>query len=295
MKFTADGQRELMARNVAELLKTIDELPPVPAVSLRLMELASDDRTNAHQLANVLSADPALTAKILRFSNSAGYGYQRHVATVREAIMVVGFELVSQVAFATSMIDNFRRFRDGDAHFDPNVFWLHSVVVAISGEAVARRCGFARPADAFTAGILHDVGRLVLRQALPREFDAAIVLGASGRAAPEEAELMTTGFAHDDVGRALADHWRFPVQIVEAIGSHNSADLGLRTGGLPGIVACCARLARFKETATVVDEAEVPADLAETEELCGGWPTVERQAKALIEAIAGPAVRRGES
>jgi len=134
-----------MTRDAAALLKTMVELPPLPAVSLRLMELASDERTNAQQLANVLSADPALTARILRFGNSAAYGYQRRVASVREAIMVVGFELVSQVAFATSMIDNFRRFRPGDEHFDTDTFWLHSVSVAIGEKrSPASACSRAR-------------------------------------------------------------------------------------------------------------------------------------------------------
>lgn len=283
-----------MARDAADLLKSVVELPPLPAVSLRLLELANDERTTAQQLANVLSADPALTAKILRFSNSAGYGYQRHVASVREAIMVVGFELVSQVAFATSMIDNFRRFRGGDDHFDPNRFWLHSVSVAIAGEAVARKCGFARPSDAFTAGILHDVGRMVLRQALPREFEAALVLRASGKIGLEDAELTMTGYSHDEVGRALGERWKFPEQIVDAIGNHHRADLGLRTDGLSGIVSCCARLVAYRETVTVSEEAGVPDDLEETDELCGGWPAIEQQARALIEAIAGGANRRGD-
>lgn len=282
-----------MARDAAALLKKLGDLPPFPAVSLRLIELASDERTTAQQLANVLSADPALTAKILRFSNSAGYGYQRRVASVREAIMVVGFDLVSQAAFATSMIDNFRHFRGGDDRFDPDAFWLHSISVAIAGEGVARKCGFARPADAFTAGILHDVGRLVLRQAMPREFAAAVVLSATGKASIKDAELAATGYAHDDVGRALGECWQFPEHIVEAIGNHHRDDLGLRTDGLSGIVACCARLAVFKGAATVDDESAVPEDLAETEELCGGWSMVEKQARALIEAIAPATGRRG--
>jgi len=283
-----------MTRDAAALLKTMVELPPLPAVSLRLMELASDERTNAQQLANVLSADPALTARILRFGNSAAYGYQRRVASVREAIMVVGFELVSQVAFATSMIDNFRRFRPGDEHFDTDTFWLHSVSVAIGGEAVARKCMFARPSDAFTAGILHDVGRLVLRQTFPREFDLAAVMSAGTHAAFRESELATMGYAHDDVGRALGEHWNFPEQIAEAIGNHHRSDLRLRTDGLSGIVACCARLAAFKAEVKVDDEASVPPDLAETEELCGGWSTVEAQASTLVEAISGGTNRGGD-
>ncbi|MES4793094.1 MAG: hypothetical protein C4321_09040, partial [Chloroflexota bacterium] len=90
------------------------------------------------------------------------------------------------------------------------------LLVAVAGEALAKRTFTVKPEDAFTAGILHDIGRLVIRQVMPAEFEEAVRMARSGEAPLHVAELMTTGYAHDEVGRALGELWKFPGHLVEA-------------------------------------------------------------------------------
>jgi HD-like signal output (HDOD) protein len=169
-----------MGKNAAALIESIDELPPLPSVAARVMNMADDDRTSALDLAQVLSTDQALTAKLIRISNSAYYGFARRVSTVREAVLVLGFKQVRQMAVGASVMNAFKGSKLSDG-FDLDLFWGHSIAVAVAAETLAKKTRVAKPEDAFTAGILHDIGRLVLRQVMPVEFANAVGMARAGQ------------------------------------------------------------------------------------------------------------------
>ena len=269
-----------MPPDPSELLKTIVELRPFPVVATRVMGLVSDERTSAQELARVLSADQAMTAKLLKLSNSAEAGYAHRVRTVREAVVVLGFKQVRQIAFVTSVISNFRLQRGARDWFDDDLFWLHNIEVAIAAETVAKHCHNVTPDEAFTAGILHDIGRLVMVQLFPQEWRNAHQLHLTRGLLMREAELRSIGYTHDAIGEALAREWNFPEEISAAIGGHHSGNLTLQDG-LAGIVALCDRLAlRNSEP-----EGPIERDLGEVDELCGGWPQVVDRSHAFIRSI----------
>jgi len=281
-----------MARDPQELLGKIAAIPPLPAIASRILELADNDHTSALELANVVSADQGLTAQLIKASNSSFYGFSRRVTTVREAIVLLGFKQVRQMSVSASIMKNFRQAIPDD-RFNLDLFWGHSVVVAIVAESVARATRAAKPEDAFTAGILHDIGRLVLWQEMPREFNEALDL-ADGSGLPlAEAELHVTGYAHDEVGRALGDMWHFPRPLVDALGSHHDPTLTVERNGIAGIVSLANRLTwhyglfcGYNSPPTVGDAA-VPPDLAKIEALCGGMEVVLDRALYFIEAASG--------
>ncbi|KAA0233758.1 HDOD domain-containing protein, partial [bacterium] len=185
-----------MSSNARDILGQLEDLPPLPAVAARVMGLADDDRTSALDLAQVLSTDQALTARLIKISNSAYYGFARRVGTVREAVLVLGFKQVRQLAVGASLVNSFKRNRLLDGVFDLDLFWGHSVATAVAGEAIAKKTRAARPEDAFTAGILHDIGRLVISQVMPREFADAVTFARSNHSSLHEAETRLTGFDH---------------------------------------------------------------------------------------------------
>ena len=275
-----------MPADAALLVKNIVDLPPFPAVAMRVMAMVNDQDTSAAQLSHVLTTDQALTAKLLQISNSAAY--QRHVATVREAVIVLGFQQVRQLAFVTSVITSFNRARRSDDGFESDLFWAHNLAVAVAAEAVAKRLETVKPDEAFAAGVLHDIGRLALRIALPAEFATAIGLCARKEMSLREAELHTTGYNHEDVGTALGNLWSFPPRIVEAIGGHHRTDLSLRGDSLNGIVSWCDRLAsHYHDGPGTPPEPGVAApELCELDDLCGGWSQVQAKALAMMNTVA---------
>lgn len=273
------------------LLESVDELPPLPAVAARVMGMADDDRTSALDLAQVLSTDQALTARLIRISNSAYYGFARRVSTVREAVLVLGFKQVRQVAVGASIMNTFRAPRR-DELFDLDLFWGHSVAVAVAAENYARKTRTAKPEDAFTAGILHDIGRLVLRQAMPDEFREAVARARAGEMPLHGAETHYTGYGHDEVGRALGERWKFPGHLTEAISEHHSTRLRAEDDGLPGVVAQANRMVlQFGLHCgyEVAGEEMQPLspELAAVEEACGGIERVLDRAFSFIEGASG--------
>lgn len=278
-------------KDASELLNRIDELPPLPAVAARVMSMAEDERTSAMDLAQVLATDQALTAKLIRISNSAYYGFARRISTVREAVVMLGFKQVRQVAVGASLMNTFKRGAPGDP-FDLDLFWGHSVAVAVAAEGLAKKSFAVKPEDAFTAGILHDIGRLVLRQVLPDEFAQAVHIARTGELTLHEAELECTGYSHDDVGRVLGDQWKFPGHLVEAVQCHHDETITASADGLPGVVAQADRLILHYGLYCGYDLEDgellpVPADLAAVEQACGGIERVLNRAFSFIESASG--------
>lgn len=278
-----------MPRNPAELLATIDELPPMPAVAARIMSIAEDEKSSAMDLAQVISTDNALTAKLIRLSNSAYYGFARKVSSVREAVLLLGFKQVRQVAVGASMMNAFRR--ESPDGFDMDLFWGHSVAVAVAAEALAKRTRTARPEDAFTAGILHDIGRLIIRQCRPEEFGRALRMARTGTISLHAAEIRACGYAHDEVGRALGELWRFPAHLTDAIAGHHNSALTPEAAGLAGILAQANRLLLhygfFCGYETAGSMEPLPQDLAEVEAAAGGIQRVLDRAFAFIDSASG--------
>jgi putative nucleotidyltransferase with HDIG domain len=216
---------DLEARNRLRLIvQRTAELTPLKSVAAKAISMAEDERSAAMDLAAVLSSDQALTARLLRLSNSAYYGYARRIGTVREAVILLGMRTVRSVAITSGIIDSFRAIDLGE--FDQDLFWAHSVTVGIVAEAIARETRAARPEDAFTAGVLHDVGKLAMLLAEPEDFAEVVDLVAAERMRFAEAERAVFGLSHSQVGSRLAQRWKFPEPLIEAIRNHHERASG---------------------------------------------------------------------
>ena len=226
-----------MKRDASKLLDELRELQPIPLVAARVMTLVQDPSTEVRDLAEVVSTDPSLSARMIRLSNSAEYAFGRRCASARDAIQLLGFLQVRQIAVTASFMSMFAEADRTDTIFDTDLFWAHSLTVAVAAEMMATETGAARPDDAFTAGVLHDIGRLVLRQALPDEFRRAGELARAEGIPLHEAELRTTGHRHEEIGEALARRWLFPDHLAKAIAAHHEDPVPPASSGLPWIIA----------------------------------------------------------
>jgi putative nucleotidyltransferase with HDIG domain len=281
-----------MHMDAEALLDRIDDLPPLPAVAARVMGMADDERTSALDLAQVLATDQALTAKLIRISNSAYYGFARRVSTVREAVVMLGFKQVRQVAVSASLMSAFKSQQRPDDPFNIDLFWGHSVAVAVASEALTKKTRVARPEDGFTAGILHDIGRLVLRQTMPDAFQEAVRVACETGIPLHLAEIELTGHGHDDIGRALGERWKFPPHLVDAVRCHHDERLTPENDGLAGVVAQANRFVLHYGLYCGYDldggePGPLARDLATVEAACGGIDRILERAFAFIESASG--------
>jgi putative nucleotidyltransferase with HDIG domain len=253
--------------------------------------MAQDDRTSSMDLASVISADQALTAKILRLANSPYYGYARRIGNVREAVVLLGMRTVRSVAISSAIIDAFR-LPEYVGEFSTDLFWAHSVTVGLVAELIAKESKACRPEDAFTAGVLHDVGKLATILSDPAGFSKVAAMAGRRQTTFCRAELEVFGVDHARVGAELVTNWKFPENLVGAIRDHHPAHPVMRIAGLADVVAV-ANLASnrsgmacgFDFTSTVAHEPTVFLPVEAERALArvpGGMLGISEKARAFL-------------
>ena len=228
------------------LVEEIADLQPLPPIAAQVLQLAEGETFSAHELAQAISSDPALTARVLRVANSAYYGFPRRITTIRDAVVLLGFRQIRSTLIATSVMRSMPSYEGIDAA----AFWRHSVTVGLLAEFGARIEGVHQD-EAFTAGVLHNVGRLALDQARPREFLRAREHARDLRVSVHEAERALLGFTDAEVGEALARHWHFPTDLTAAIAHHADAPASIPPGA--GLARLVARARAFAAAAGITD------------------------------------------
>lgn len=208
-------------KTAAELAASVSQLPSLEPVIARLLASFEDGEVDNNVLANEISQDQALVARVLRLANSSFYGLQSQVSSIREAVMVLGFRNVRAAVVAIAVT---RCFVDRHVPgFNAMEFWKHSTAVGIAAREIARRC--RRPADvAFTAGIVHDIGVLVLMSVAPDEMACVLEYGRQHGCMVRDAERAVLGTDHPTIGACLAKRWNLPAVLAEAIALHHSPE-----------------------------------------------------------------------
>ncbi len=233
-----------------ELVDEIQELRPLPAIATQIIRMAEDDRFSAQELGRTVSMDQALTLTVLRIANSAFYGLPRRITTLRESVVLLGFREVKALAVAACLMDG----GEVPAFMDYQRFWLNSVTVGLLAETLADAEG-RDPTDAFTAGILHNVGRLALAQHRPVWLERAVEQASESGRPIHDVQRDALGFSDAELGAAMARGWGFPERLVEAV-SYHASELRLLPdrNGLDALVLRARRYARAHGTTDGLDE-----------------------------------------
>ena len=246
----------LVDLDLDDVLAAARELPPLQPSVARLAQLVSSDFTPIADIVDAVSLDEALTLRVLRVANSVAYGGRRKTRTVREALVRLGTGRVLSLAIATHVGPTLHASVSGYG-IGEGQLWSHSVTAALAVEQLSRLSNHAIPSDAFTAALLHDVGKLILDRYLN---DTALELLNRARAQRKlslvEAELEVLGVHHGELGGIVADRWGLPLSIVEGITHHHCpAAYANRPGAPPKIAVVCLathighNVARSLETA----------------------------------------------
>ena len=211
----------MMAQTLANVTRSIRDLPSLPVVVMELLNLVDQDDVDISLLAKKVSRDLALTAKTLQLANSPMFGTNIKVGTVQQAITLLGFAKVRTLITTAALSGCFpARICEG---FDHTEFWRHSKETGIAASVLARHMGLNTD-HAFTAGLLHDIGRLVLVSSLPDDYAAALAYRAEHGCSMLDAEQEIFRTDHAAVGELLAVSWNFSNEIRLAIGGHHQPD-----------------------------------------------------------------------
>ncbi len=245
-------QDELTAK-----LSAIEDLPTLPAIIMELERMLHSDTVSAEEVGIVIEEDPAIAANVLRVANSAMFysSVSGTIVSIRDAIVRLGFREVHQVVSAAAFI---RAFGKLARRVDPQHFWRHSLATAVAGRVMARSATQSASLfeeDAYIAGLLHDVGLLLLDQCFAEAYDQVEAAAESGNVSWADTEREVLGLDHGQVGGLLLENWNLPETIVHAVTWHNQPD---RATPDAQTTAEAVRVAEL--VAELLDLAEIPEE-----------------------------------
>ncbi len=206
-----------MTTETNDLIAEVTQLPVQPGAAMRLLWMLEDPRTSAADLGRLIESDPSLSTQVIRLANTAFYGLSGKVSSAWRAVTVLGLATVRALA-TTAAFDLFSE----KGRSVPDDFWPHSVTSAAAAAALARRVGI-QSNEAFSAGLLHDIGSALVFRRAPRRYDGVLErLAANPELTLVEAEREEFGVTHAEVGAAALGVMRFPTDMVDAIGAHHT-------------------------------------------------------------------------
>jgi putative nucleotidyltransferase with HDIG domain len=210
-----------MAVPLEEIVRQVNDLPAMPWVVGRVISLTNNTNSNIRELNEVICQDQSLTAKVLRLSNSAYYGYSRRISTVVDAIGLLGFNTIRNLVLAAHTYSILKSEVKG-YHIAHGDIWRHSMTCALTVRAIAKRTGYPVPDQAFIAGLLHDIGKVILSIHVAEAYDEITRRVQEDQVPFSTAEYELLGFTHAAVGARVAEKWNLPDDHVEAIACHHT-------------------------------------------------------------------------
>ncbi len=234
---TNAAQDPLKEKRVELILQQLEDLPTLPAIALKVLQATGSDEAGAKEVTRLIESDQALTAKILQLVKRADSGVRAEVATVERAVVLLGFEAVRSATLAVTMFQQFPTNGGGGgsgAIFSRDAFWKHAVAVACASELLAEEAvkTWGRdlkldPAEAFTCGLLHDLGKVALDAVLPKSFAKVVEATELLRGNIADVERSVIGIDHMTVGKRLAERWKLPTTIRDVAWLHGQLPTAL--------------------------------------------------------------------
>lgn len=212
--------------SVYKKLKSVKDLPSLPIVVQKIRQSLSDSNTNAESISLILKDDPAMSSKILRVANSAVFGLPQKVESVNQAIAILGFSAIGNIAMTASVFSSFSK---GNRDFDRREFWRHSISVGFGMTAVyelsKESLGKKYSKDVLhLAGLLHDMGKMVFDEFFHTDFIEAVKLARKDATPLFHAEREVFGLDHAELGAWLGAKWNLNDEVVHAIRYHHEID-----------------------------------------------------------------------
>jgi len=220
---TPSGNSEETKSQLQNIIMSTRDLPAMPQVASKVLELSSDPNTSAAQLQQVIADDQAMTARILKIANSAMYSCSRKIKTLTEAIVMLGFNSIRSLV-VTSAARNLYNTRKSRSGLKERLLWEHSIGAGFACRLMAQKHAPALTEEAFLAGLMHDIGKLVLNIRIPEQFDEIVQVVYNENRSFHMTELEHFGFSHAEVGALLVNKWKLSPVLEDVIRNHHNPE-----------------------------------------------------------------------
>ena len=207
--------------SLEQLVGKGQELPSLPEIYLRVSEQLEDESITVHRIGDTVQHDPAIATRVLKMVNSAYYGLPKQVSSVAQSVSLLGRERLKHILIGSVLRGVFSSGQNNPA-FSMQVFWQHSIKTAIIARELAKQIrGIEEPESMFTAGLLHDIGKLLLINKFPQRMLAAEEYMMQHRVDPLTAEMSQIGLTHTAVGEAMMQRWGLPQLLIDCATRHH--------------------------------------------------------------------------
>ncbi len=222
---TAEEPEEIDEETELRLLvQGIKDLPTVPSVLMKLVTLSLDNVANADAMSKIINLDMTISAKLLRISNSAFYGFRGKVTNISRAIMILGFNEVKSQALGMSMFQAFSKATGNVGLISATKLWTHSIATAAVSKYLTKKIGAESSETVATACLLHDIGKVVLLHSFREDYKKVAAIIEKTKCSIAEAELQVFKVTHNTIGEWLCKRWKMPDEIVQCVKYHAEPD-----------------------------------------------------------------------
>ena len=243
------------------IIQDLGQIPTMPTIAAKVMQIVNDPHSSAEDVAKFISRDVALTSKVLRLANSAFYGIPRTISSVNSAIVILGFNTIRSLVLSASVLKVFPQKPGLAASFDRKAFWKHSFMVGIASRMVAqiyRKKKLVDMETAFSAGLLHDIGKIILEQFSNDDY-VPVLKAAKDQGLPlVVVERAILGMSHADVSGMLVDKWQMPNELKGPIVNHHSPMEDKASQDMACIVHYANHLCHVKGSGCMDNETYAP-------------------------------------
>ncbi len=208
-----------MTAKLDEIINRTCDLPTIPSVAGRVIQLVSDPHTTAEKLSKAIIVDQSLVARILKIANSAFYGCLRAIDSINQAVMILGFDTLKNIVLTASMKSVYKRFG-----LTEKMLHEHSLFTAMAAYHIAKETSFKNQEEVFLAGLLHDIGKVVLNNNVPDKFYMVMEEVYNTGCKFTEIEKDVFGFTHAEVGRLVVKKWNLSQELEEVIRFHHEPE-----------------------------------------------------------------------
>ncbi len=241
MALEINEDKSQIIADIRSIVQDVRDLPTLPTVAIEVRRLVDDQTSSISNIVAVVEQDVALTGRILRISNSAYYGIPRKVDNLKMAMVILGVREIVNLVTSVSVLRMFQNqdIKDG---FNIKEFWMHCATCAEMTVGLYEGMKLIMPSSAYIAGLLHDVGKMLLFQYFPEYHEACLEYASENKVRMVDAEVKLLGIDHGHIGSWLTKRWNIPEDITAAIAQHHIRPPDSPDNGLPTIVDWADRL-----------------------------------------------------
>ena len=224
-----------MNKELETAIMTAADLPTIPVVAIKVMQLIESETATAEELAKIVASDPAVAARVLKISNSSFYGCRRQIQTLSSAIMILGFSTLRSLVVAASLKQVYKPYG-----LTERMLWEHSFAAGLAARIIAHQTRAANEEEAFLAGLFHDIGKIIMNTLDRAKFQEVMQHCYNEGISFGDAERSVYPFSHDEVGAYVIRKWNFPEDLTTAILQHHSLEFGEDSPALVNLTAVTA-------------------------------------------------------